>query len=116
MVDDDTEILALFNSVLKSAHYDVVCASDAFSGLAKFQKYKPDMVMVDYEMPLLNGLEMARKILQMKRETRVIMVSAREEVEAEALNMGIRFLHKPISLKVILGTVQAMQDEMVVSR
>ena len=52
----------------------------------------------------------------MKGETRVIMVSAREEIRGEALNMGIEFLLKPLSLKVILGTVQAKREEIVLFR
>ena len=116
VVDDDPEILALFNVALKRARYDVMCASEAYSGLAKFQEFRPDIVIVDYEMPFLSGIEVARKILEMKGETRVIMVSAREEIRGEALNMGIEFLLKPLSLKVILGTVQAKREEIVLFR
>jgi CheY-like chemotaxis protein len=62
VVDDDAGFLTIIKKIIISWGYDVVTASNCKEALAVFAQEKPDILVLDYVMPDINGLEVLRKI------------------------------------------------------
>ncbi len=80
IVDDDADLVELFSGVLTSAGFEVYSASDGVKALKQMQSKKPDLVLLDVEMPNMGGFETLEKIRknQHTQNTKVIMVSNRQ--------------------------------------
>lgn len=103
-IEDDDITRIQFKKYLESQCKTLYTASDGSEGFNLYQEYRPDIVITDIEMPLLNGLEMARKIREISLSTQIIIISAhiKPEYLLEAVNLQlVQYLIKPISLKKI---------------
>lgn len=80
---------------------EVLEASDGVQGLKMAEKYRPELVLTDIRMPGLDGIQMAREILAVHPESRIIMVSAYTDLEylKHAIQIGaVDYLFKPIQM------------------
>jgi len=77
IVDDEPDLTDLFATVLTSAGFEVIKASDGSKALASMKNYLPDLVLLDVQMPNMDGFETLGKIRtdDHLRSTRVIIVS-----------------------------------------
>lgn len=93
MVVDDTEhVREMLTSMLDLDGFEVVGqAADGTSAVESVEALDPDVVVVDYMMPRVNGLETARRIRQARPQQTIILYSAFVDarVEAEAEEAGI---------------------------
>ena len=88
VVDDSALMRRLLQQVLQAAGYEVVCSADGQEGLDKVAAEKPDLVIMDRNMPKVDGME-ALRVLRANPATRslpVLMASARLE-PADAAEM-----------------------------
>jgi len=93
-IDDDATALDYHRALLERRGYEVLTAASAQQGLRIAEDRPVAVVVVDYEMPEMNGHEVA---LEMKRrcpQVPIVMVSANEQIPEEALNVVEAFLHK----------------------
>ncbi len=101
VVDDDPLSRRILEQVLVSAGYAVDSAADGQEALARVRAHRPDVVVTDWQMPLMDGLTLCR-ILKGTDETRfthVVMLSARGETEAKVTGLETGaddYLVKPI--------------------
>ena len=81
LVDDDPDILTLLQAKLKKEPYDIFTASEGESALNMVRTQKPDLVVLDVNLPGLSGLEICRSLRANKetREIPIIMLSSRGE-------------------------------------
>ena len=115
MVDDNSDVKDYIVSLL-SSQYDVKCASDGREGLAMCLKYVPDIVICDVMMPVMDGLEMCRRL---KSETAtshipVILLTAQtfDDQRAEGYDCGAdAYITKPFSSNVLLSRVRNLLNE-----
>lgn len=77
LIDDDPVILNLLTNIL-SEKYDIIIANDGESGIESFNKYSPDLLIVDLMLPKVDGFEVARRIKGISKNTRIIILSARK--------------------------------------
>jgi DNA-binding response OmpR family regulator len=75
-VDDDVLNLNIRDLVLREAGYDTLIAKDANSGLRLFGNSDVSLVILDYDLPDLNGGAVAREMRQLKPHTPILMLSA----------------------------------------
>jgi DNA-binding NarL/FixJ family response regulator len=74
---------------------------------------KPDVVIVDYSMPVINGLEVSRRIksLRLRTEVLILTMHENEEILTEALLSGVRgFLFKSDARKHLISAIEALLD------
>ncbi len=112
---EDESILAK-NMGLYLEHHDceVRSAETAEEGLALLDRFKPDAVVLDFNLPGMDGLEALRRLQELAPSLPVVMITGHGNVEmaVEAMKLGAReFLTKPISLaKLKLVLDKAMED------
>ncbi|NJL02450.1 MAG: SpoIIE family protein phosphatase [Spirulinaceae cyanobacterium RM2_2_10] len=112
IVDDDPAIQILVKRTLVSQGYQVAVASDGLAGLAKARELQPAMVICDWVMPRLNGLEVCRQIKAMPElsTTFFILLTSLGSVEdrVKGLDAGADdFLCKPIEMFELKARVRA---------
>jgi DNA-binding response OmpR family regulator len=100
MIDDEPQFLTLMERALRE-EFTVLTAEDALDGYALLCQHKPDIVLLDVMMPMLDGWSVLRKIRsnQAVSKVRVIVVTGLgpEAAEHEAGRLGVtNILHKPI--------------------
>ena len=102
IVDDELFIVELYRDILQLRGYRVV--GTAFDGEEAVRKYnkssdKPDVVIMDHRMPVMNGVEATREIMRVNPHQKIIFVSADILVEKEARDAGAsEFLPKPFRM------------------
>lgn len=111
VVDDDLELLGLIAFALRQSSYLVVEAQDGPSGLAIFERERPDLVVLDVNLPRLDGFEVLRRIRASGAKTPVMMLTVRagEEDQVRGLDLGADdYLAKPFSPRTLTARVRAL--------
>jgi putative two-component system response regulator len=94
----------LLNSLLKSAgYYDIYSTTDPREVLEIYQDTKPDLVLLDLNMPHLNGFQVMEQIMEVEKDSyasiMILTAQADQEVRIKALEAGAQdFLSKPFNL------------------
>ncbi len=107
-VDDSQTTLAIYKSILQGIVKEVIYAKDGSEGLQKFLTHEIDIIVTDFEMPLLDGLEMSKKIRGLNKNIPILLVSAVQNMDiiVKALNQQITsFIKKPIIPAELLSTI-----------
>ncbi len=115
-VEDEKELRNALEGAIGDEFEKFIVARDGDDGLKKFKKYKPDIVITDILMPIRDGLEMAKDIKHISRETPIIVLSAFSEKERllKAIDVGIdKYLIKPIDPDELMLTVNYIADELL---
>lgn len=103
MVDDDARHLKLVRLLLASEGYDLVTCGDAESGLQTLESGVPALILVDVDLPGIDGLTFTRRVRNdvRTRDVPIVVVSARRDLRdrARALAAGAGlFVSKPLDL------------------
>jgi len=115
IVDDELFIVELYRDILQLRGYKVV--GTAFDGEEAVKKYttsqdKPDVIIMDHRMPVMNGVDATKEILRMNPKQKVIFVSADVLVEKEARDAGaIDFLPKPFRMDDLIDKMKLVSDD-----
>ena len=115
-VEDDELIAEALISIIKRITKDIHYAKNGKEGLKLFESIKPDIVITDIKMPIINGLEMAKEIRKTDDEIPIIVLSAYNENEylKDAFEIGITYyLNKPINRFVLLRTLNESAKSVV---
>ena len=110
VVDDDEELLDLMTYALRREGYTVLGAIDGLQAINRWESDKPDIVLLDGNLPKLDGFEVCRRIRH-QSPTPVIMLTARDD-EADivrGLQVGADdYVTKPFSTKQLLARMRAV--------
>ena len=109
-VDDDEGILELMSDLLKTAGFHAACFSDPEVALENLASVKPDVAVVDMQMPKMNGLMLFAKLRQSKgfEDLGVLVFSGANEPELiyTALKQGVSdYLIKPVDIREVIDRV-----------
>ena len=114
IVDDELFIVELYRDILQLRGYKVL--GTAFDGEEAIRKYgnsdeKPDVIIMDHRMPVMNGVEATREILRSNPTQKVIFVSADVLVEKEAREAGaVEFLPKPFRMDDLIEKMKRVSQ------
>jgi CheY-like chemotaxis protein len=113
VVDDEVHILHVVSLKLCNAGYEVITAQDGREALELAQTERPDVIITDFQMPFLSGLELCQRLKQIPstREIPAVMLTARGFTldESAMQATGIRVcLNKPFSPREVLRVVDEM--------
>jgi len=113
VVDDETHILHVVSLKLRNAGFEVITAENGEEGFDQAVSQLPQLIITDFQMPFMSGLEMCQKLKEDPRtnELRALMLTARGfSLPTEALQKTniVNVLSKPFSPKEILAKVQEL--------
>jgi two-component system response regulator HydG len=112
-VDDDKEICNNFVDILSERGYEVIAAYDGEEAVTKAKTNIFDVLLLDMNLPLMNGLEVYRQIKSIQPNIMAIIVSGyAQEMDSfitQALNENAyTFLRKPVNMDQLLGLVEGI--------
>jgi DNA-binding response OmpR family regulator len=110
VVDDDLDLRGLIAFALRQAGYLVIEAGDGPRALAEFAAEKPDLVILDVNLPQISGFEVLKRIrAESKTPVMMLTVRATEEDQVQGLDLGADdYLGKPFSPRTLLARIRAM--------
>lgn len=113
VVEDEPELLELYQGVLEAEGYRVMTAANGEEGLAVFRLFHPDLVFTDVIMPKTNGIEMVEAIRREKPDTKIIYITGflgveglRHQISNELSRFGYRILSKPFKISRMLVEIE----------
>lgn len=112
VVDDEVHIIKVLTLKLTNAQFEVLAASDGREALAKIEESVPDLVITDYSMPEMTGLELVKRLRTDPRteQVPVIMLTGRGQTveEGEEMPRINVLMSKPFSPREILHQVETL--------
>ena len=109
VVEDDRSIGLFFvEAIRQETSYQALLASDGPQALKIVQDLKPDLILLDYSLPRMNGLELYDKLHSIKEleQVPVLLISANPPPLREIERRKIPYLKKPVELDELLSTIR----------
>ena len=109
IIDDEKGFCSLLEEFLSEEGYSVDFAYDGEEGIKKTKTFAPDIILLDYRMPNMDGIQVIKKVREFC-STPIICVSAvaSKEVIDECIRFGAnRYLFKPIDLDDMLAGIES---------
>ncbi|MBQ5564946.1 MAG: response regulator transcription factor [Clostridia bacterium] len=114
VVDDDINICELLRLYIEKEGFEVVIANDGAQAVTKFKTEKPDLVMLDIMLPVLDGWQVCREIRKTS-QCPIIMLTAKGEVFDKVLGLELGaddYVVKPFETKEIVARIKAVLRRM----
>jgi two-component system, OmpR family, phosphate regulon response regulator PhoB len=114
VIEDDRSLSEVLTYNLKQAGYEVLTASDGQDGLLQAQLKTPDIVLLDLMLPVVDGLDVCRRLRAdaSTREMLIVMLTAKAEESDELVGFALGaddYVTKPFSVKVLLERIKALR-------
>ncbi|MBN1542188.1 response regulator, partial [candidate division KSB1 bacterium] len=115
LVDDNIDMLLIGQRIFSRAGYDFISARNGQEGLEKARLEKPDIIVLDYMLPDINGSQFIKTIGQDKaydeiKETPIVILTARSEFIQDIKDcfaLGLRaFLNKPFGHRELVNVIE----------
>ena len=116
VIDDERSIRNTLKDILGLEGHAVDVAENGISGLEFIRSNDYDIVLCDIKMPEMDGIEVLKKIMEIKHETTVVMISGHGNIDTavEAIKLGaFDFIVKPLDLNRLLITIRNAGDKSV---
>ena len=110
IIEDERELIRILRSYLEQAGYSVDSADRGDLGMEIYQKILPDLVILDLNLPGMDGLDVAREIRR-KADTPIIMLTARVEETDRLIGLELGaddYITKPFSPREVVARVRAV--------
>ena len=113
LVDDDNSTLDAAESLLEILGYQCTSCTNAKEAFAAYQTNSFDVVITDFQMPGMTGLDLIREIRQLNPNADCILMSAfaRQQVISDAYSLGVSHCFmKPLDLEIFRSALRNMED------
>lgn len=110
IIEDEPELVKVLRSYLEQANYEVLTAYRGDAGLSMWEHKNPDLVILDLNLPGMDGLDVAREIRR-KSETPIIILTARVEETDRLIGLELGaddYVVKPFSPREVVARVRAV--------
>lgn len=113
LVDDEPDVLDFLSHNLKKHGAQVFTASDGKAAIKVAQETKPDLIVLDVMMPVMDGIEACKELRQLPetKDTMIIFLTARTEEYSQiaGLEAGADdYISKPLNLRILVTRIEAM--------
>ncbi len=109
LIDDDPVVRSLASGILRKNGFNVHVAKDGSEGIDLAKKHHPDLVVTDYQMPGISGMEVLASLREYNEKLPVIMLTAHGDATLTIKSMqtgAFDFIEKPINPKELLDTIK----------
>jgi two-component system, OmpR family, response regulator VicR len=109
-VDDDFAVTEVTRMVLEHEGFAVAIAANGEDALAALDSERPDLVITDYMMPIMNGAELVRRMRAepLHADIPVIVITANAPGDIQGLESCARVLAKPVTVDALLAAIRAV--------
>lgn len=110
VIEDEAKLAHFIELELKYEGYEVKVALDGFNGLTSARETRPDLVILDWMLPGISGLEICRRLRDTQDKVPIILLTAKDEVSdrVAGLDAGADdYMVKPFSVEELLARVRA---------
>ena len=111
IIEDEENLSEFIRLELEYEGYEVIASFDGRDGLAKALNEEVDLILLDLMLPSLNGIEVCRRIRSSKKDTPIIMITARDSVldRISGLDSGADdYISKPFQIEELLARMRAL--------
>lgn len=119
LVEDDKVIRNIYTQILNKYVSKLYIAKDGAEGYESYLENMPDLILTDIKMPVMNGLDMVKKIRENDKSMRIIIMSAYGESRffLKAIETGVKgFLVKPIETKHLLSVISDQANDILLEK
>ncbi|EDJ1829387.1 DNA-binding response regulator [Campylobacter jejuni] len=116
VVEDEVKARESMINILSERFSKVIGAQNGDEGLKKFKKFKPDLVITDIAMPIMDGLDMAREIKEISDDVPIVVLGAYSEKERllRSIDIGIdKYLIKPVDIEELFKVLDYLIGEKI---
>ncbi|EAL2422947.1 response regulator transcription factor [Campylobacter jejuni] len=116
VVEDEVKARESMINILSERFSKVIGAQNGDEGLKKFKKFKPDLVITDIAMPIMDGLDMAREIKEISDDVPIVVLNAYSEKERllRSIDIGIdKYLIKPVDIEELFKVLDYLIGEKI---
>ncbi|EAH5169703.1 butyrate response regulator transcription factor BumR [Campylobacter jejuni] len=116
VVEDEVKARESMINILSERFSKVIGAQNGDEGLKKFKKFKPDLIITDIAMPIMDGLDMAREIKEISDDVPIVVLSAYSEKERllRSIDIGIdKYLIKPVDIEELFKVLDYLIGEKI---
>ncbi|MCW1636256.1 response regulator transcription factor [Campylobacter jejuni] len=116
VVEDEVKARESMINILSERFSKVIGAQNGDEGLKKFKKFKPDLVITDIAMPIMDRLDMAREIKEISDDVPIVVLSAYSEKERllRSIDIGIdKYLIKPVDIEELFKVLDYLIGEKI---
>ena len=107
VVEDDEDLIGIYKEILELHEYDVQTALNGKEGVEKFKQTKPSLVIMDGDMPVLDGYEAFKQIKEIDKSANVVIITGFSEFESkskEVIKQGlIKVISKPLGVDELIA-------------
>ena len=110
IIEDEQELVKVLRSYLEQAGFNVLAAMRGDTGLSTWEQKQPDLVILDLNLPGMDGLDVAR-VIRRKADTPVVMLTARVEEMDQLIGLELGaddYVSKPFEPKELVSRVKAV--------
>jgi two-component system phosphate regulon response regulator PhoB len=114
IIEDDRSLVDILTYNLQQSGYEVYAAYDGMDGLTQAQTRSPDIVILDIMLPVMDGLEVCRRLRNSPStaDLLILMLTAKSEESDELVGFSLGaddYVAKPYSVKVLIERIKALQ-------
>jgi CheY-like chemotaxis protein len=111
LIDDDIDFLEVLTTLLENAGFQVVSKNSPHGLIDELSHIHPDAIVMDYDMPGIDGLNLAQRIRKLPnmRTLPIVLMSAHRHASQLAQDSEVNaFLPKPFDVYKLIGTLQRL--------
>ncbi|MBU1611538.1 MAG: response regulator [Proteobacteria bacterium] len=119
VIDDEKPTLKLFRLLLDAFGYDTITAENGKEGLEAFAAERPDIILTDIKMPIMDGIEVLENIKKMNPRAEVIIITGHGDMELaiKSLNLDATdFINKPVHREALEIALKRAEERLAVFR
>ncbi len=114
VVDDDASVCKALTRLLRASNIDVLSYSSALDFLENGESHNPDCIVLDIQMPAMNGIELRDRLNAHARHIPVVFITAHDDSEAREMALAggaVAHLRKPFNDEDLLAAVERALSE-----
>jgi len=106
VIDDERSVVTGWKRILQFEGYRVVTASNGLEGLVAAKQAKPDLIITDRSMPIMDGVEFCRHLKRKRELSRIPVILTSADHREPGVKVWDDFLPKPVSMDILLASVR----------
>jgi anti-anti-sigma factor len=119
VIDDEQPTLNMFRLLLSAYGYEAITAADGAEGLEAFERERPSLVLTDIKMPVMDGIEVLRRIKDIDPHAEVIVITGHGDMDlaVRALNLDATdFINKPVQRASLSQALKRAEERIAIAK